>query len=217
MRGSDLKLWLARENLAGTRDKRYVDIGALWADGQPGFGETISIASEYTRDLTIIDPAMGWWPPVRDKFDVRGIACDYLPIDVLDYTGAPFHVAQCCGLIYHLEEPDLLWRKLSTIVQERLVIHTVAVPHWIMPSGRTRLVDAPGPLRRNVERYWDRYLTPHWIRPESETSKQLPYAAMHSVYSAKQLKEEARAYGWRIMLDIVWRDELNVGLLLERD
>lgn len=215
MRGTDVKLWLAQQNLKGTVGKRYADVGALWFDGRPGFGETISIAAKYTSDLTIIDPAVGWWPPVRDKLAALHIDCQYLPIDVLSYDGPPFDLCQCAGLLYHMPNSDLLWRKLTNITRERLVIHTVAVPEWIMADGRQSLIDCDADLRMKIEHFWNRHLSPRWIRPE-QADEMPKYAPIYTAYSARQFRQEAKDYGWSILMDVAWQDGLNVALLLER-
>jgi hypothetical protein len=212
----NVKKWLAEQNLIGTYGKRYVDVGALWRDGTLGFGETISVAAKYTRQLTIIDPVIDWWPPVRDKLLGMGISCEYHPMDVLKYAGPPFDVCQCTGVIYHFPDPDLLWAKLTEIVRERLVIHTIAVPHWILDRGRMRLTDCTPEMRHAVEEFWNARLGTEWVKPESEMGQQCKYAAMHQVYSYRRLLREATDYGWQVVFDLAWGNGLNVALLLER-
>lgn len=218
LRLGEVKQWLAVRNLVGMEDCRYVDIGALWSFREPGAGETISVASNFTRDLHIIDITSELWPAVQQRLESRGITCEFHPGNVLDYEGEPFDAAACMGVIYHFRDPEHLWNKLDTIVTRRLLIQSICVPPEMLPEGRLRmpLAEIEGRLRGAIATHWDRQCNRGWIRPQSEEAQNAPYAAMQHVYTHKALIRDARQHGWLVREDIVWHEGLEVALLLEK-
>ena len=204
-----MRHWLAQQALDGMNGCRYVDVGALWGLE----GETITTASRYTDDLTIIDLSDRLWPPMQERLQHAGVACNYLPLDVLFYEGEPFDVVFCSGVIYHFPDPELLWAKLWEITKQRLVVHTVVVPRCILDHGRVSFIDLTPEMRLKIESMW----TPgKWVPPDSGTGLKYPYAAMQQIYAAGQLRAEAIKHGWRILFECNWGSGANDALICKK-
>jgi 2-polyprenyl-3-methyl-5-hydroxy-6-metoxy-1,4-benzoquinol methylase len=209
---TNLKYWAAEQLLLGMENCRYVDVGALWNVD----GETISTAARYTNDLTIIDITESLWPPVRDRLQQLGITCQYLPIDVLDYTGEPFDAVFCSGVIYHFPDPELLWKKLWEITKHRLMVQTVCVPQRILHDGRKMFMECEPEIRAKVEALWGPQPTSTWVHPDSEMGRRMPYCAMQQVYSENHLRKEARDHGWRVEHNMKWNDNMQAAVICEK-
>lgn len=181
----------------------FCDVGGLWNTT----GEQVTLASQYTNDLTIIDPIQEGWPEkMAEHLKKHNVSATIHNMDVIDYDERQFDIVFCGGVLYHFGDPNILWSKLRKLTKKDLVLGSLVVPGYILSHGRKWITSAKStPAMELAAGNWAKYC-PNQIPLRDPLDTTERYGPTCWMYTPSQILHEARQHGFRVATQIIVND-----------
>jgi tRNA (mo5U34)-methyltransferase len=105
--------------------KRVLDVGCSCG----GFSvEAVKSGAEYVLGIDVVDRYLEQANFIKRALELNQCEFKKMAIEDLDEAHGQYDISLCLGLLYHLENPVLAMKKLSSVTRSIMVVDTKLIP-----------------------------------------------------------------------------------------